>query len=73
MHPGAVQYRNTDEALRDFTMTSAIIWLAMEEEMHLAGSELPKPKLCEIIILRVSARTGPDTKFRKAYQNAKNC
>ena len=53
-------------------MTSAIIWLAMEEVMHLAGSEQPKRKLCESIISRVSAKTGLDSEFGKAYQNAKN-
>lgn len=72
LHPGAASYGTNTTVSHLFTMTAAIVWLAISEAAQLADSREPKHVLCERIIARVSAKTSPETKFGKLYQAIKD-
>ncbi len=70
MHPGRPSYGNSKEASRLF-MIAAIVWLATTEALRFSDSRDSKRTICEGILGKVEAKTGPDTDFGRAFNLAK--
>jgi hypothetical protein len=52
-------------------MIAAIVWLATTEALRFSDSRDSKRTICEGILGKMKAKTGPDTDFGRAFNLAK--
>ncbi|KIV87790.1 hypothetical protein PV11_03312 [Exophiala sideris] len=74
-HPGSVRQSAVrgEFSVRIIQMTLAVVWLAMDVAYSLAHEgDLSKREICQEVVKRVNAKTGPATEFGKRMQKLKD-